>query len=278
MHTGCEIEIEADVSKFGRISPNNVFRFATNNIITLAKNTEHITKTPLPKIENYHSNSTDSRTTRWRLELDASLCNGAEFISPPECMDTSIKKLFNFFEHIESSGCTTTNRCGLHVNMSADNKTLDGVNLATFITLINQRLLFKLWGYRMQNYQHVRNMQKILEIKKYDITTAYNLKNSVGTKTNNIGNTLMNDRYNFVNRRVVNGKIYIEIRVIGGKNYHKKTKEIIQTIKHFAKVIEQAKEPQQLHEKTCKKWHLMLTVMVFLTIKVYLYQKCIHSL
>jgi hypothetical protein len=253
IHTGFEIEIEADESKFGKISPSNILRLGTNNIITLAKNTEHITNTALPRIESYHRRRTNFHTTEWRLETDASLCNGAEFISPPECMDVSIKKLFNFFEHIESSGCTTTDRCGLHVNMSDDNKTLNGINLATFITLINQRLLFKLWGYRMQNNQHVRNLQKILKMKKYEITMAYNSKNNIGIKTNDVGNALMNDRYNFVNRRTINGKTYIEIRVIGGKNYHKKIKEIIQTIKHFAKAIEQAKAPQQLHKETYKK-------------------------
>lgn len=253
IHTGFEIEIEADTSKIGRINSNNISKHVTSKIINLAANTTHITNTLLPRIESYHNHNTDFRTTAWRLESDASLRNGAEFISPPECMDTSIKKLFCFFEHIESSGCTTTDRCGLHVNMSADDKTLNGVSLATFITLINQRLLFKLWGYRMQNYEHVRNMQKILKIRKYDITAVYNLKNNINEKINNIGNTLMDGRYNFVNRRIINGKVYIEIRVIGGKNYHKKKKEIIQTIKHFAEVIEQAKTPQQLHKKTCKK-------------------------
>lgn len=256
IHTGFEIEIEADTSKptkYYNISSCLHHTYGVNKIIALAKDTEHITGTVLPRIEAYHSNRTDFRTTEWRLESDSSLYNGAEFISPPECIDTSIEKLFRFFEHIESSECITTDRCGLHVNMSADNKTLDEINLATFITLINQRLLFKLWGYRMQNYQHVRNMQKILKAKKYDITKVYNLKNNIDTKTNDIGRTLMADRYNFVNRRVSNGKVYIEIRVIGGKDYHKKTKEIIQTIKHFAKAIEQAKTPQQLHKETCRK-------------------------
>jgi hypothetical protein len=182
-----------------------------------------------------------------------SLFNGAEFISPPECMDISIEKLLRFLEHIDSSGCTTTDRCGLHVNMSADNKTLDGVNLATFITLINQRLLFKLWGCRMKNHQYVKNMQNILKARKYDITTIYDLKSGINKKTDDIGHILLEDRYNFVNRRTMNGKTYIEIRVIGGENYHKKTKKIIQTIEHFAKAIEQAKTPQQLHKKTCKK-------------------------
>jgi hypothetical protein len=189
----------------------------------------------------------------WRLEGDTSLLHGAEFISPPEPMDISIKKLFDFFEHIDNNGCVTSNRCGFHVNMSTDNKTLDGVDIPTFITLINQRLLFKLWGHRMENCQHVRSMQKILKLKQYDIATVYGLQNTTDTKIKDVGNLIIDERYNFVNKRKINGKNYIEIRVMGGKDYHKKKEEIRQTIEHFAKTLEQAKKPEQLYKNTCKK-------------------------
>ena len=245
IYTGFEIEVETNI-------PQD-YRHAKDKLIELASNTEHITNTVLRNIGNYHGNRTDFRTTSWRLEADASLLNGAEFISPPELMDVSIKKLFDFFEYIDSNGCVTTKRCGLHVNMSTDNKTLSGVDMPTFITLINQRLLFKLWGHRMKNNQHVRNIQNILKLKQYDISSVYSLQNDINTKVKDVGDLMLGDRYNFVNKRRINEKNYIEIRVIGGENYHKKKEEIKQTIEHFAKILEQAKTPEQLHRKTCKK-------------------------
>lgn len=250
IYTGFEIEVETNMPAF---ASRDDYTLTRNKLITLATNTEHITNTVLRNIENYHSHRTDFRSTSWRLEGDASLINGAEFISPPELMDISIKKLFDFFEHIDSSGCVTSKRCGLHVNMSTDNKTLNKIDMSTFITSINQRLLFKLWGHRMQNNHHVRNMQRILKQKQHDITLAYNLQNSINTKISDVGNLIMKERYNFVNKRRVNGKDYIEIRVIGGEDYHKKKEKIKQTIEHFVKVLEQAKKPEQLHIKTRKK-------------------------
>jgi hypothetical protein len=250
IYTGFEIEIESNIPQSANYED---YRHTKDNLIDLAKDTEHITNTALQYIENYHSRNTDFRSTQWRLEEDSSLSNGAEFISPPELMDVSIKKLFDFFEYIDSSGCVTTKRCGLHVNMSADNKTLNGVDMPTFITLINQRLLFKLWGDRMQNNAHVRNIQNILKLKQYDIAMVYDIQNNIDSKINDVGNLMVGDRYNFVNRRRINGRNYIEIRVIGGEDYHKKKEEIKQTIEHFAKILEQAKEPEQLHKNTRKK-------------------------
>jgi hypothetical protein len=250
IYTGFEIEVETNIPQSANYGD---YRRARDKLIELASNTEHITNTTLQNIGNYHSSRTDFRTTSWRLEGDASLLNGAEFISPPELMDVSIKKLFDFFEHIDSNGCITTKRCGLHVNMSTDNKTLSGIDMPTFLTLINQRLLFKLWGHRMKNNQHVVNIQNILKLKQYDMSSVYSLQNNINTKVKDIGDLMLGDRYNFVNKRRINGKNYIEIRVIGGENYHKKKEEIKQTIEHFAKILEQAKTPEKLHKKTCKK-------------------------
>jgi hypothetical protein len=250
IYTGFEIEVETTISP---PAIYNTYRHSKAKLLDLASNTKHITNTVLQSIKNYHSDETDFCSTLWRLEGDASLLNGAEFISPPEPMDISIKKLFDFFEHIDNSGCITSNRCGLHVNMSTNNKTLNGVDIPTFVTLINQRLLFKLWGHRMKNNQHVRSMQNILKLKQYDIASIYDLQKDISTKIKDIGDLIVDEKYNFVNKRRINGKNYIEIRIIGGKNYHKKKEEIRQTIEHFAKALEQAKKPKQLHERTRKK-------------------------
>ena len=221
IYTGFEIEIESGIPQS---AVYNDYIYAKNKLITLAQNTEHITNTVLQSIENYHARRTDFRSTSWRLEGDASLLNGAEFISPPEPVDVSIEKIFEFFKHIDSSGCMTSKRCGLHVNMSTDNKTLDGVDMPTFITLINQRLLFKLWGHRMQNNQHVKNIQNILKLKQYDISLVYGLQNNIDTKISDVGDLMVGDKYNFVNRRRVNGKSYI-ITSIEKNGTHIKIKE-----------------------------------------------------
>jgi len=249
IYTGFEIEIEA----IDQSTNYEHYTLAKNEILNLANKTVRITNTNLQNIENYHFNRTDFNSTAWRLEEDGSLVNGAEFISPPEPIDISIKKLFNFLDYIDDSKCTTSDKCGLHVNMSADNKTLDGIDIPTFVTLINQRLLFKLWGQRMKDYHYVRNMQKIFRLRQHYILSTYNSRDSIDTRIKSVSDIILENRYNFVNIRTANGKKYIEIRVIGGKNYHKKKEEIKQTVEHFEKILKQAKTPQPLHKKTCQK-------------------------
>lgn len=236
IYTGFEIEIEVDLSKNNVIQNNST----TEKILTLSKLTSEITGTTHSEIQNYHKNISDYNTTAWRLEHDCSLDSGAEFISPPEPVDTSMEKVFKFFEHIEESGCTTTNRCGLHVNMSSDDMTMDDIDISTIIPLINQRLLFKLWGKRMKGNPNVVGMQNMLKYNSVGIVNAYVVTGRHDTKVDRISNNLLQNRYNFINKRKISGKSYIEIRIIGGKDYHKRVNDIKQTVEHFAKILKKA--------------------------------------
>lgn len=265
IYVGFEIEIEA-------IQDNNSFnsdmsREDTNRIMALAKSASSLIGEH-NFIENYHEGV--SNINKWRLEHDCSLKHGAEFISPPEPIDIAINKLFEFFKYLNMSKCTTTDSCGLHFNMSSDNMTIDENCVSLIIPFINNRLLFRLWKNRYMGNDYLIGMQKLLSKSVNSIMKQYSSfklikainPNAIQSSTNKglykisneIGNILLNNRYNYVNKRRNGDKRYIEIRIIGGKNYHKKEKEIRQTVNHFAKILEVvSKNPQLLYKKTNKK-------------------------
>jgi len=254
-YVGFEIEVEED-DLFN--SRDSSLVFSNSNIKLLTENTKYITSLSNSNIERYHERKIDSSYGKWRLERDSSLMNGAEFISPPLPINRALADLKEFFPHIDSSMCKTSERCGLHINMSSDNMTLKGISISEILSKLDYNFLFSLWRKRLTRNQYVSSFEKILKRNAVQIiNTYYNSKKNekIRTKVDKIANLLLNNRYNFVNIRTAffNGpsifstitsmeyKTYLEIRIAGGENYHRKFKEIEKTVRHFEKALIEAK-------------------------------------
>lgn len=224
IYAGFEIEIESSGDH------------RLDSIRKLMDDTTHITGWKSDYgILKYHDSRRYTNVGKWGVEHDASLANGAEFISPAEEKDDALHVLEEFLSYVEDSKCSTLNSCGLHLNISADNKTVAGMDKAYFLSNINHRLLYAFWRHRLRGTNvYCVPMQNII-----DCTS-----NSVNLDTE-IQNQMLIGKYRYVNRKITNGLKRLEIRVMGGPDYHKKIKEIKITTNMFCDLLEKSYEKSQ---------------------------------
>jgi hypothetical protein len=231
IYVGFEIEIEnAD-----RDTPIHL-----DNIYNLIDKTTHITGWKSKYgILDYHRSFVYTNAGKWGVENDASMFNGAEFVSPAEEKDDALHVLEEFFSYIDEANCCTLTSCGLHLNISADNKTVAGMDRSYFLSNINQGLLHALWGHRLKGTNiYCTPIKKILADTR-----------PLSILDRDIQDILLTGKYRYVNSRTSNGNSRLEIRVMGGENYHKKIKEIKATTNMFCNLLEESYEKSQPKSK-----------------------------
>jgi hypothetical protein len=193
-------------------------------------------------ISRYHHYEDMTAEGLWRVESDASLRCGAEFVMPPLDKNVAFSLLEKFFELIDESNCHTSSRCGLHLNISTDDRTVDNVNIGYFMTNINYRLLAKLWPDRVKKYntfcvglKHV--LSSMLNNKQVHFS-------SDRQEQRNFQREILKGHNNMINMRFNIGDVgnRFEIRAIGGKNYHKKFEEIKITTNMFEESLKKSCE------------------------------------
>ena len=220
IYTGFEIEVEAEHE---------------HEISDLIDSTRYITEFVGNYPRGYHSTRTNSMIGKWRIEYDESLHTGAEFISPIMPMQESLEQLFEFLKHITPCKCFTSHRCGMHMGISATNRTLYDFDFIQFMSRLNQRKLYSLWTDRLKTYNSycipLQNTLKNLKIKQ-----SYT---QIPTAMRSFAKQLIRNRHNMINFRTFNNNNYLEIRLMGGKDYHKKTEKIIDTTNYFSDLIKE---------------------------------------
>lgn len=183
----------------------------------------HITAYNEHRVYNYHSSSYRTINNAWRVEDDNSIL-GAEFISPPIYYNEAKKMVKEFFRAIEgSANAMITDNCGLHVGMSI-NGTVEGLDLSSFLISLDQRLIASLWPERIKN-RYVRNIGEQIKRFKHD---------NKNINIENFAKHLFYSRHTFISLKEFNYKKYLELRIPGGKNYHRKFKELFALIDHVA--------------------------------------------
>lgn len=238
MYVGFEIEVEACKDDQGRSQPNR------DGLYDLIEKTYLITGWSRSQgISRYHCHENMTEQGLWRVEHDASLLNGAEFVMPPVNKDTALYLLEKFFKVIESSECTTSGRCGLHLNISDNDRTLSRVNIGYFIANVNYRLLAALWPDRVKNYNtYCVGFKHILlsMITNGTINPGLNKK-----EQETFQRKLLDSHNNMINVRLdqtETRKKRFEIRAMGGENYHKEFEKIKTTTNMFEEVLEKSCE------------------------------------
>lgn len=226
MYVGFEFEVETNIKKL----INNTHKSG-------------IIKCKYAYICDYHRNTHHTNRGFWRIEKDASLYNGAEFISPPEKYEQAIKTMKLFLNAVEKNKATTSKRCGCHINISLTNRgKILKINEDDLFANINWRLMYFLWGNRLlKSNMYCRNLNSIFTQLKNNSDIVYT---DISNKTG-IGKELLSKPHACIVKKVnlmSNTGHYYELRFPGGRNYHKHPDKIEQTIRHFNEVLEKSRK------------------------------------
>ena len=236
VYVGFEIEVE----------DKQIFDHKKENIYKLIELAYPITKLQIDgPIPRYHTSEYLSGIGKWRIEQDASLINGAEFIMPPLEKDIALETLREFFELIEKAYCKVTDQCGLHLNISGNDQKVNNVNLGYFLSNVNYRLLNKLWPNRVNFNTYCRGPALLINGITYDKRiSSLNFYNTplVDLTQESVERTLLKGHNNMINlcENTHGDRLRFEIRTMGGKDYHKEFKKIEITTNAFAELLEKS--------------------------------------
>jgi len=205
----------------------------TNNLIEVSR---PITGFETNRIHSYHGSRHYTELGLWRLEYDASLRNGAEFISPPIPMEESFEMMREFFQATTKAGAGTSIRCGCHTNICLvyGGKILK-MNENAMLYNLDWRLLCSLWPDRLKTNNKFCKYLNIL-FKNISASTAP----LSATKLDHFGRAVFNNYHGFITRKPSHwNKVgtYYELRFPGGEDYHLHPEKIETTVKHFSEVL-----------------------------------------
>jgi hypothetical protein len=137
--------------------------------------------------------------------------------------------IISMFEWIRDNGYTN-DRCSIHVNMSVNNKiiktntTIQNMNILKFILDFNEKAIYDVFPDR----EHSVYARTIKSIYPNDIV----FYSSFHQLSRNIFHS-PDEKYYGVNFLKAE-KGYLEYRYMGGKNYHLKTRKILELVDEFA--------------------------------------------
>jgi hypothetical protein len=176
--------------------------------------------------KQYHS-TFEVDATNFKLEPDLSggfnLC---ELVTGPMPYVTA-RLVFGKIMRVLQKHTYTTDRCGLHVNISfptASGKTLDKLNIIKLILNMDESRVYADFPDRVDNV-YAKSIKSIIPFKDYDYTNS---------SINVLNNSLMlpNTKYYGINFGVmVDGRL--EYRYVGGENYQFKVNEILDIADYF---------------------------------------------
>lgn len=162
----------------------------------------------------------------WKLEPDLSGgFNCAELITHPMPYNQArmvIAQVFNILQEI----ATTTERTGLHINLSFRNKEIQSINPIKMVLLMDEDKVYRYFPDRKNNI-YCKSVKDIIPFKSYDFS---NTSSSILSSSLNLSSERF--KYYGVNFKCLQeGRL--EFRYIGGENYHEKTNEVLDLLDYF---------------------------------------------
>jgi hypothetical protein len=172
-----------------------------------------------------------------------------ELITGPLPYKEARNIIIRMFEWINDNGYTN-NRCSIHLNISVKGQalTVDKMNTLYFILSFDESKVYDKFPNRKDSV-YARSISKIVP----NTIAFYNSMQKMSRETMEIPS----EKYfgvNFLKQE----KGYLEYRYIGGDNYHKKRKDILECLEYF--ITHQASvlnwnESQKLSPFVEKKWN-----------------------
>lgn len=209
------------------------------------------------KIGGYGSVNQTKENQVWAFEFDSTVFGdgGVEMKSPPMQLPKFLNILPDILKWINKNG-TTNENCGLHFHMSLDNVNNLQANLdiVKLILFTEEEFIYKFFPSRIDNVYAKQIKNKVIQggpsqIKEY----AQKLVDKKNLNPED-ARSVLGDHYDAVHK-VSDSKnfTHVEFRHLGGKNYHKKTKEIKSLIGKYAVTLSLACDPNYKHKEYISK-------------------------
>ncbi len=186
--------------------------------------------------DNYKS---DIPVTESQFKLEADFSGGFkmhEFVTAPLPYSEAVNVLFRAMNVIAENGFTT-DRCGLHINLSFDKKTaglttqLENLNTLKFILNLDESKVYEMWPSALNKTQkpYKGSVSFIYPKNRFIAETTLSLRPDP-TQFN-----VPQSKYFGLNfAKLVEG--YLEIRYAGGKDYQNKKSEAIQLVNYLTEL------------------------------------------
>lgn len=194
----------------------------------------------------------------WSLHEDGSLFSkdndfGIELVSPPLPLNAAMKHFKDVLKYIRTHA-KTNQTTGLHINISLDKNRMEKLDLFKFLLLLDNKKALKQFNRLKNQYSSPIEMDHFLhkalwniysspskykkidptELKNKLIDAAMNKLHSVIKRSFSSYN--FNSHYKSVDISKLK-KGYLEIRIVGGKDYQKKSKIIENYILQWVKIL-----------------------------------------
>lgn len=180
--------------------------------------------------KEYHS---DMKPDENNFKIEMDLSGGAnliELVTGPLSyynMKIYTTKILKFIQKY----CKTTDKCGVHVNISFDSektdKKVENINVIKTILDIDEDYIYKLFPDRKNNY-YVKSVKKMIPYKTFDFASS-----ATNILIQNIELSSDDTKYYGINLKNLYNNKRLEYRYIGGEKYEYKTKEIIELMDYF---------------------------------------------
>lgn len=203
----------------------------------LAKIFEEALGRPVLPSDQYKSSIPVSES---QFKLEADFSGGFkmhELVTAPLPYSEAVNVLFRAMNIIAENGFTT-DRCGLHINLSIDEKaaglktTIENLNTLKFILNLDESLIYQLWPNALNKTQKpYKGSVNFIYPKNKFIAEA-----SLSYKPDPTQFKIPQSKYFGLNfSKLIEG--YLEVRYAGGKDYQTKKSEAVQLINYLTELV-----------------------------------------
>ena len=170
-------------------------------------------------------------TTDYSVETNRDNPN-VEIVTPVWNLKNGLKAIDKLFTLMELMNAQTNASCGLHINLGFSRKSeTKKIDEAKLVLLVDEHKWLK--AFKRTRNEFVDPMKKGLRLKKNDS------QDRVFTKLKDkIVDKYKYDSINMLRLNIKKGTGWIEFRIVGGKNYHKRLREVKTVILHFAESLQ----------------------------------------
>jgi hypothetical protein len=173
--------------------------------------------------------------------------HGIEISSPALKLTDALESMRIIFDYIDKGNssrvCFTNSSCGLHINISLpggeNHHVMQNINRLKLLMLLNEDAILK--QFKRQNNRYCRSYRSEI-LNPIIRLSRINLNNRIKEAIFRLNE--IEDKYRTVNF----GKLqtimpYLEFRLMGGQNYHKRFSEVEKNVVIFCKIIEECTKP-----------------------------------
>jgi hypothetical protein len=197
----------------------------------------------------------------WQLTLDPSIHpqadkpgHGFELVSPPMEVHAALEDLKKVFDWMEANKHYTNTTTGFHVNVNwGDKGEMQAIDKLKVVLLMGEKYIMQLFNRTTNEFtqSHIEKLQG----KIAQSGSKWKSDRDIQSLITRVNQLLDKQKYRTVNfDKLSNG--YLEFRIMGGEDYHKRFEDVTKIMIRYAFVIKAALDPlafQQEYEQELGK-------------------------